>query len=63
MSFQGMISKPDGTGMRKIERMGQVNTAEEASQLGHKAGMSLRESLGDMFAEYQHAVAAATETR
>ncbi len=58
MSFRGLMSKPDGTAMVKIEKQGVVRSEAEAGALGYAAGLEIRNALGDKFSEYQHAVAA-----
>eukprot|EP01039_Chlorochromonas_danica_P010179 gene10179-11263_t len=50
--FKGLISKPDGKDMIRVERTGKV---EEAAQVGRLAGEEVRQIAGPRFQEYQEA--------
>ncbi len=52
--FRGMISKPDGGDMIKVERIGEIH---DAALLGQDAGNEIRLIAGNKFIEYQQAVA------
>jgi hydroxymethylbilane synthase len=50
--FRGLISKPDGTDMLRVEMTGKV---EDAEALGLAAGNEIRRLAGPRFHEYQEA--------
>ncbi|RYH30298.1 hypothetical protein EON65_05640 [archaeon] len=50
--FQGLISKPDGSGMIRVAMDSEV---KDAVALGLKAGNEIRRIAGDKFTEYQEA--------
>lgn len=51
--FRGLISKPDGKDMIRVEKVGEVS---EAVKLGKAAGEEIKAIAGDKFCEYQEAV-------
>lgn len=53
--FKGLISKPDGSDMIRVERVGPVSAAVD---IGKEAGQEIRSIAGPRFAEYGAAVAA-----
>ena len=53
LHFRGLISKPDGSDMIRVEMSGHPDAAVE---LGDAAGNEIRKIAGSKFAEYQHAV-------
>jgi hydroxymethylbilane synthase len=59
LHFRGMISKPDGTDMITVERVGNV---ENAVEVGLDAGNEIKSIAGDKFIEYQQAVAQASQS-
>lgn len=52
--FRGLISKPDGSDMIRVDRVGEVS---EAVQIGADAGQEIRSIAGAKFYEYGAAVA------
>jgi hydroxymethylbilane synthase len=48
IDFQGLVSSPDGNRMFRTTRKGPV---EEASKIGHEAGMEVRKEAGEKFFE------------
>ena len=57
LEFRGMISKPDGSDMIRVTRVG---SPSDAVQIGIDAGNEIRRIAGAKFAEYQQAVLDAT---
>jgi hydroxymethylbilane synthase len=57
LHFRGMISKPDGSDMIQVEKVGSI---EQAIQIGFDAGNEIKAIAGAKFVEYQQAVAEAT---
>jgi hydroxymethylbilane synthase len=53
LHFRGLISKPDGTEMISVERVGEI---AEGIALGHAAGQDVKKIAGDKFGSYQEAV-------
>ena len=53
LHFRGLISKPDGSDMIKVEKVGEI---KDAVSLGTAAGMEIRSIAGDKFKEYGEAV-------
>jgi hydroxymethylbilane synthase len=53
LHFSGLISKPDGSDMIRVEKVGSV---EDPVGLGQAAGNEIRSIAGDKFIEYQEAV-------
>lgn len=53
LHFRGMISKPDGSDMIKVEKIGSV---ADAVAIGHAAGEEIKRIAGPKFADYQQAV-------
>lgn len=53
LHFRGLISKPDGSDMIRVEMSGNPDAAVE---LGDAAGHEVRKIAGSTFADYQHAV-------
>jgi len=53
LHFRGLISKPDGSDMIRVEMTGDPAAAAE---LGEAAGSEVRRIAGTKFSEYQHAV-------
>jgi len=54
MHFRGLISKPDGTDMIRVEKVGELT---EGVALGHAAGDEIKAIAGDKFGSYGEAVA------
>lgn len=55
LHFKGIISKPDGTDMIRVEKIGEP---ADAVALGHAAGQEIKKIAGPKFKEYGEAVAA-----
>jgi hydroxymethylbilane synthase len=53
LHFSGLISKPDGTDMIRVEKVGSV---EDPVGLGAAAGQEIRDIAGDKFIDYATAV-------
>ena len=53
LHFSGLISKPDGTDMIRVTKVGNI---ESPVELGIAAGNEIRNIAGDKFSEYQEAV-------
>lgn len=53
LHFRGLISKPDGTDMIRVQRSG---APAEAVEIGRAAGEEIKSIAGDKFKEYQEAV-------
>lgn len=53
LHFRGLISKPDGSDMIRVQMVGE---ADAAAELGEAAGSEIRRIAGAKFDEYQHAV-------
>ena len=56
--FKGIISKPDGTDMITVEKVG---APADAVALGHAAGQEIKKIAGPKFKEYGEAITAAHE--
>ena len=54
LHFRGLISKPDGTEMIRVSKVGEV---KDAVALGHAAGLEIKTIAGPKFKEYGEAVA------
>ena len=55
IEFRGLISKPDGTDMIRVSRVGSIADAEK---IGHDAGDEIKTIAGPKFKEYGDAVIA-----
>lgn len=55
IEFRGIISKPDGSDMIRVSRIGNVADAEK---IGHEAGDEIKAVAGPKFKEYGDAVIA-----
>ena len=58
LHFRGLISKPDGADMIRVEQVGETT---DAVSLGTACGKEIKDIAGDKFSEYQEAVAVALD--